>query len=312
MKKLISIVIPADNEEEVLDESKRRLQNVMNNCSNYDFEVIIVENGSWDSSFEKLVHIHAEDPRFKIIQLSRNFGCDGGVTAGLQYARGDAAVIMCADLQDIPELIPELIKKWEEGFEIVYAIVQERVGISVGRRISSQLFYKIFSRLTNNTMPENASDFRLIDKKVLRAVNRIGETNRLLRGIIAWTGFKQTGIPFERPPRFAGESKADFITIFKLALNGIFSFSDIPLKIATVLGFVISALSFLLLFIEIALYLIYGREVPGIATIIFVISFLFGMLFLILGVMGEYISRIYDESKKRPLYIVREEIGFGD
>ncbi len=312
MKKLISIVIPAYNEEEVLDELKRRLQNVMNNCSNYDFEVIIVENGSWDSSFEKLVHIHAEDPRFKIIQLSRNFGCDGGVTAGLQYARGDAAVIMCADLQDIPELIPELIKKWEEGFEIVYAIVQERVGISVGRRISSQLFYKIFSRLTNNTMPENASDFRLIDKKVLRAVNRIGETNRLLRGIIAWTGFKQTGIPFERPPRFAGESKADFITIFKLALNGIFSFSDIPLKIATVLGFVISALSFLLLFIEIALYLIYGREVPGIATIIFVISFLFGMLFLILGVMGEYISRIYDESKKRPLYIVREEIGFGD
>src|SRR5208337_2832047 len=219
-------------------------------------EVIIVENGSWDSSFEKLVHIHAEDPRFKIIQLSRNFGCDGGVTAGLQYARGDAAVIMCADLQDIPELIPELIKKWEEGFEIVYAIVQERVGISIGRRIFSQLFYKIFNRLTNNTMPENASDFRLIDKKVLRAVNQIGETNRLLRGIIAWTGFKQTGIPFERPPRFAGESKADFITIFKLALNGIFSFSDIPLKIATVLGFIISALSFLLLFIEIALYLI--------------------------------------------------------
>ncbi|MGD0079996.1 MAG: glycosyltransferase family 2 protein [Methanoregula sp.] len=312
MKKLISIVIPAYNEEDVLDELKRRLQNAMNTCSNYNFEVIIVENGSWDSSFEKLVHIHTEDPRFKIIQLSRNFGCDGGVTAGLQYARGDAAVIMCADLQDIPELIPELIKKWEEGFEIVYAIVQERVGISVGRRISSQLFYKIFNRLTNNTMPENASDFRLIDKKVLRAVNQIGETNRLLRGIIAWTGFKQTGIPFERPPRFAGESKADFITIFKLALNGIFSFSDLPLKIATVLGFIISALSFLLLFIEIALYLIYGREVPGIATIIFVISFLFGMLFLILGVIGEYISRIYDESKKRPLYIVREEIGFGD
>lgn len=312
MKKLISIVIPAYNEEEVLDELKHRLQTVMNNCRNYNFEVIIVENGSWDSSFEKLLQIHAEDPRFKIIQLSRNFGCDGGVTAGLQSATGDAAVIMCADLQDVPELIPEFIKKWEDGFEVVYAIVQERVGISWRRRFSSRLFYKIFNRLTNNTIPENASDFRLIDKKVLKAVNQIGESNRLLRGIIAWTGFKQTGIPFERPPRFAGESKADFLTVFKLGMNGIFSFSNIPLKIATVLGFALSALSFAVLFIEFGIYLIYGREVPGVATIIFVMSFLFGMLFMILGVLGEYISRIYDETKKRPLYIIREEVGFNE
>lgn len=309
MSKLISIVIPAYNEEEVLDELKIRLQNVMNNCTGYDFEVIIVENGSWDSSFEKLCAIHKEDPRFKVLQLSRNFGCDGGITAGLHWAKGDAVVIMCADLQDVPELIPEFIKKWEEGYEIVYGIVEKRVGVPLTRRIPSALFYKFFNKFADCKIPENASDFRLIDRKVLDAVNSMTERNRLLRGIIGWTGFRQIGIPFDRPPRAGGKSKAYFSTVFNLAINGIISFSNAPLRFATILGFVLSILSFIVGFFEIILFLVFGREVPGFTTLIVVMSFLFGVVFLILGMMGEYIARIYDEVKQRPLFIVKDKIG---
>lgn len=312
MKKLISVVIPAYNEEEVVDELTNRLKKVMHENNNYDFEVIIVENGSWDSTFEKLIKIHKEDSRFKIVQLSRNFGCDGGITAGLKYARGDAAVIMNADLQDPPEMISKYIKKWEEGYEIVYGIIEQRKGVPFLRRFFSASFYKIINKLTNDVIPEGASDFRLVDKKVYSTVNKMEERNKFLRGIIAWTGFRQTGIPFDRPPRFAGESKADFLTVLKVALNGIFSFSYFPLRVVTALGLVVSVGSFLMGIVEIGLYLKYGRVVPGFTTTILLILFLFGILFFILGIIGEYLARIYDEVKQRPNYIVRNNIGFTD
>jgi dolichol-phosphate mannosyltransferase len=309
VKKSISIVIPAYNEEEVVDELAAWLKAIMVQLDRYDFEVIIIENGSWDATYDKLKKINAEDGRFKIIQMSRNFGCDGAVTAGLRYAKGDAAVIMCADLQDPPEIIPLFVEKWEQGYDMVYGIVQKRVGTGTARRFFSRLFYKVFNVLTDNAIPDNVSDFRLMDRRVYQAVNSMDERDRMLRGMIAWTGFRRTGIPFERPPRFAGESKANFLTVFRLALNGIFSFSYVPLKLATWLGFVVSLISFMLIVIELALFLAYGREVPGFTTLIIVILFLFGMLFLIMGIMGEYIARIYDEVKKRPIYIVRDEIG---
>lgn len=309
MKKSISIVIPAFNEEEVVDELSARLTAIMAKLERYDFEVIIVENGSWDATYEKLKKINAADGRFKILQMSRNFGCDGAVTAGLRYAKGDAAVIMCADLQDPPEMIPPFVEKWEQGYDIVYGIVQKRVGTGIARRFFSRLFYKVFNALTENAIPDNVSDFRIMDRRVYQAVNGMDERGRLLRGMIAWTGFRQAGIPFERPPRFAGESKANFFTVFRLALNGIFSFTYLPLKLATLLGFVVSAVSFVMIFVELLLVFIYGREVPGFTTLIIVILFLFGMLFLILGIIGEYIARIYDEAKKRPIYIVRDEVG---
>lgn len=309
-KKLISIVIPAYNEEEVVDELKRRLQSMMDGNPRYNFEVIIVENGSFDSTYNKLLKIHAEDSRFKILQLSRNFRCDGGITAGLQYVSGDAAVIMMADLQDPPELIPQFLEKWEEGYDIVYTVVLKRNGTGPARRLFSIMFYKIIGVLTDRTIPENASDFRLIDRRVYETVNRMNERNRMLRGIITWTGFKQYAINYERPPRFAGESKAAFVQVFKLALDGIFSFSYIPLKLTTYLGFIISVLSFIMIIVELALFLLYGREVPGFTTLIITILFLFGMLFMILGIIGEYIARIYDEVKQRPNYIVKKEIGF--
>jgi dolichol-phosphate mannosyltransferase len=310
MKKLISIVIPAYNEEAVVGELKTRLQEIMNACSRYNFEVIIVENGSADSTFARLVSIHHEDPRFKIVQLSRNFGCDGGITAGLAYARGDAAVIMNADLQDPPELIPRFIQEWEAGYEIIYGIIQKREGVNLIRRILSRLAYMIIFRLSNHMIPENASDFRLVDRKVYTIINSLKEKNKFLRGLVVWTGFKQLGIPFERQPRFAGESKADFRTVWHVAMNGIFSFSYFPLKIATFLGFLLSTLTFLMALIEISLYLMFGREVPGFTTIILVILFCFGMVFLILGIMGTYVERIYDEVKQRPNYIVNNVVGF--
>jgi dolichol-phosphate mannosyltransferase len=311
MKKLISIVIPAFNEESVLEELKKRLQNIMNTSPDYDFEVIIVENGSSDSTFERLIAIHHEDPRFKIVQLSRNFGCDGGITAGLAYARGDAAVIMNADLQDPPELIPRFIQEWEAGSEIIYGVIQKREGVGFVRRILSRLAYMIIFTLSNQMIPENASDFRLVDRKVYTIINSMKEKNKFLRGLVVWTGFKQLGIPFERQPRFAGESKADFKTVWNVAMNWIFSFSYFPLKIATFMGFLLSTLSFILALVEIYLYLAFGREVPGFTTLILVILFCFGMIFLMFGIMGTYIERIYDEVKQRPNYIVNNEIGFG-
>jgi glycosyltransferase involved in cell wall biosynthesis len=308
--KMISIVIPAYNEEEVLDELKHRLQKVMEGNSRYDFEVIIVENGSSDSSFDRLVRMNQEDTRFKVIQLSRNFGCDGGITAGLRFAHGDAAVIMNADLQDPPELISKFIDKWEEGYEIVYGLIQRRKGVSFTRSILSSGAYKIIYTLTNATIPKDASDFRLMDRAVYSTVNRMEEKNRYLRGIIAWTGFKQIGIPYERPGRFAGKTKAGFRTGVSVALNGIFSFSYFPLHIATILGFLVSLASFIMIFVEIGLYIIYGRIVPGFTTTIILILFLFGMLFTLIGIIGIYISRIYDEVKQRPIFIVKREIGF--
>lgn len=310
MKKLISIVIPAFNEEEVVDELAKRLKTIMAENSAYDFEAIIVENGSKDTTFEKLVKINKEDKRFKIVQLSRNFGCDGGITAGLNYAKGDAAVIMNADLQDAPEIISKFIRKWEEGYEIVYGIIQKRLGVSFLRKFLSASFYKIINKLTNNVIPEGASDFRLMDKKVYSVVNQMQERNRFLRGIVAWSGFKQIGIHYDRPPRFAGRSKANFLTVLKVAMNGIFSFSYFPLRLVTALGVLVSIGSFITGAIEIGLYLKYGRTVPGFTTTILIILFLFGILFFILGIMGEYLARIYDEVKQRPNYIVRKEIGF--
>lgn len=309
MKKLISVVIPAYNEEDVLDELQRRLKSIMDSNIDYEFEIIIVENGSWDSSFEKLVQINKEDPRFKIVKLSKNFGCDGGITAGLKYATGDAVVIMNADLQDPPEMITQFLRKWEEGYEIIYGIIEKREGVSFTRKILSKLAYEIIYNLTHEAIPKNASDFRLIDKKVYLIVNNMGEKNKFLRGIIAWTGFKQTGIPYERPARYAGETKAGFCAALNVAMNGIFSFSYFPLHIATILGFVISAISFGLIFLELAFFFIYGQIVPGFTTTIVLILFLFGMLFFLIGIVGIYIARIYDEVKQRPNFIVTDKIG---
>src|SRR3990167_6695913 len=312
MKKLISIAIPIFNEEGNIYLLYKELSKLISAEKKYRFEIIAVEHGSADSTFEKLLKIHLKDKKLKIIQLSKNFGnADCAIEAGLQHSSGEAAVIIMADLEESPEIISKFLRKWEEGYEIVYGVVKERPkNIPLIRKIASVMYYKILNSLTDNMFPENASDFRLIDKKVYQVINNMEEKNKYLRGLISWSGFRQVGIPFKRTKRFSGESKATFFTALKVALNGIFSFSYAPLKFVTVLGFILSAISFLIIIYQITLYIIYGRGVPGISTIVILNSFLFGMLFLILGIIGEYLSRIYDEVKGRPNFIVREKIGF--
>lgn len=311
-KKLISIVTPAYNEEDCVEELYSQLSKVMNSLNNYDFEVIIVENGSKDCTFQKLLAIHKKDNRFKILRLSRNFFADGGITAGLKHIKGDAAIMMCADLQDSPDLIPQFIKKWEEGYENVFAIVNKRVKINIIRRINSQLFYMIINRLTKNLIPKNASDYRLIDKKIYQVINSMNERSRFVRGMVAWTGFKSIGIPFDRQPRFAGKSNAPTLLTIKLALAAILGFSNAPLKIASFLGIAISSLSFLALFVLTAKFILFGVPFPGFGTIVCLFLLMFGMLFTILGIIGEYVGMIFEEVKGRPNFIVKDKFGIED
>lgn len=308
-KRLISIVIPAYNEEAVVDELARRIKDMVSKNREHEFEVIIVENGSHDMTFTKLQQIHDSDPRFKILQLSRNFGPDGAITAGLRHAKGQACIIMNADLQDPPEVIPEFVKRWEQGYEIVYGIVRKRTE-GIIKRALYFIFYRVMNMLTGGLMPKDASDFRLIDRKVYEAVNILNERNRYIRGMIIWTGFRQTGVEFDRAARFAGRSKARLLASLKIALNGIFAFSFFPLRFVTGLGFVMSMVSFMLILLFVVRFVLWGRVVPGLYSTWTLISFLFGVLFLILGVIGEYLARIYDEVKQRPNYIIRDSVGF--
>ena len=309
-KKLISVVIPIFDEESNIDELYIQLVKLMSREEKYSFEIIAVEHGSTDSTFKKLLTVNKKDKRLKILQLSKNFGnADAAIFAGLNFVKGDASVLMMGDLQDPPDMIPQFIRKWEQGYEIVYGIIKKRADTSFSRKISSLLFYMILNKLTDNLFPENVSDFRLIDKKVYEIVKTMPERNKFLRGIINWTGFSQIGVSFNREKRFAGESKAYFFTVLKVALNGIFSFSYAPLKLVTLLGFALSVVSFMLIIYQLSLYIVVGRGEPGISTIVVVLGFLFGMLFLILGVIGEYLARIYDEVKQRPNFIIRNKIG---
>jgi glycosyltransferase involved in cell wall biosynthesis len=310
MKKLISIVIPAYNEEGCMEALAKELDDIFDQNSRYDFEAIVVENGSSDRTYEKLLVIHHRDPRFKIVRLARNFRMDGGLTAGLQYARGDAAVVMVANLQDPPAVISLFLKKWEEGFEHVYGIVKSRPGKGILRRLNSQVFYWLINRLTGNMIPRNVSDFRLLDRKVYQTINRMDERNRFMRGMFVWVGYKSTGVEFERNPRYAGESHARFSHVFQLAVQGIFAYSYFPLKIISFCGILLSAASLIYLVYTVAKILFQGVPFAGYGTIVSIIIFMFGFLFLLLGILGQYIAQIYEEVKGRPNFIVKEEIGF--
>lgn len=306
-KKLISFVIPVYNEQEVIPELIKRTAQFIKKIPGYNFEVILVENGSYDKSFDLLMKNTKKIPEFKILQLSKNFGADGGIVAGLHHAKGDACVIMMADLQEPLEVVKKFIEKWEGGNEIVYGIVRKRTGSAV-RNLSSVLFYKIINFLTKNMFPANASDFRLVDRKVYEAIKHMPEQNKYLRGLITWTGFKHTGVYFDRTKRFAGEPKSNFKTVLGVAMNGIFSFSYLPLRFVSFLGAALTSISFILIIIYLAIFIIRGREAPGIATVILLLLFLFGVLFFVLGIISEYLARIYDDTKHRPNFIVKRTV----
>jgi dolichol-phosphate mannosyltransferase len=310
MKKLISVIIPAFNEERCVEALAKELGHVFDQNPRYDFEAVLVENGSSDGTYEKLLAIHGRDARFKIVRLARNFRMDGGLTAGLQYARGDAAVVMVANLQDPPTVISLFLEKWEEGFDHVYGIVKGRPGKGILRRLNSQVFYWLINKLTGNLIPRNVSDFRLLDRKVYQTINRMDERNRFMRGMFAWVGYKSTGVEFERNHRYAGESHARFDHVLQLAIQGIFAYSYFPLKIISFCGILLSAASLIYLVYTVVRILLEGVPFAGYGTIVSIIIFMFGFLFLLLGILGQYIAQIYEEVKGRPNFIVREEIGF--
>ena len=307
-KKLISIVIPAYNEEDCVDELARQLINVMNKLKKYQFEVLIVENGSKDKTWSLLQKIAASDKRFKPIRLSRNFGMDGGVTAGLELATGDACVIMTADLQDPPELIIEFVKKWEEGFENIYMIVEKRETSGFLRRINSRMFYFVADRLTGGLIPKDVSDYRLVDRKVYESVRAMHESNRFVRGLFAWVGFKSFGISHPRPARFGGESKARLSTVLRLAKHGILSFSDLPLRFITWFGLMCSGLALGTMVVFAILRFIIGTPFAGFATIVTIVLFFFGLLSFMIGILAEYVAMIHSEVKGRPNFIIAEVI----
>jgi len=272
--------------------------------------VIIVENGSTDDSWLKLIEVASTDDRFKLIKLSRNFRMDGGLTAGLSYVDSDACILMTADLQDPPELIPKFIEKWEEGYENVFGIVTKRGGTNPIRRLNSIIFYKVAGRLTNGQIPKNASDFRLVDRRVYEVVRNMTERNRFVRGLFAWVGFKSIGIQMEREPRFAGESNADTFKVIDLAFKGIFANSYKPLRFISVIGVSLFGVSLAILMGLICIWLLKGVPFAGFGSLVALILFAFGFQALLLGIMSEYVAMIYEEVKARPNFIVAEERGF--
>ena len=307
-KKLISIVVPAFNEEDCIDELARRLTAVMDGLTSYQFEALIVENGSTDKTWSLLQKIATSDERFKPIRLSRNFGMDGGVTAGLELATGDACVIMTADLQDPPELIVEFVEKWEAGYENIFMIVEKRSTSNILRQINSKLFYFMADRLTGGLIPKDVSDFRLVDRKVYEAVRGMEERNRFVRGLFAWVGFRSFGIKHPRPARFGGESKARLSTVLRLAKHGILSFSDIPLRFITWFGLVCSGLALGTMVVFAILKFVIGTPFAGFATIVTIVLFFFGLLSFMIGILAEYVAMIHSEVKNRPNFIIAEAI----
>jgi glycosyltransferase involved in cell wall biosynthesis len=310
VKKTIACIIPAYNESECVDELAKRLAVMFDSEPAYDFEVVIVENGSTDDTMDKLLKINLADPRFKVLQLSRNFrGMDGGLTAGLSVIDADAVVLMAADLQDPPEFIPEMIRKWEEGYEDVYGVVTERRGTGPIRTMNSKLFYWLAGKLTNDRITKNASDFRLVDRKVYEAVRSMDERNRFVRGLFSWVGFKSIGIPMVRQPRFAGESKAYSFGVIDMAFKGIFAHSYMPLRLITLTGFFLSFVAAIAVVVLAVHAVVSGVPFPGYGSLICVMLVGFGVVTLLLGVVGEYLGMIYEEVKQRPNFVIARKVG---
>ena len=309
VKRKVSVVVPAFNEEDCLPELAVRLQKVFDSEPEYEWDVVIVENGSTDSSWPILRDLHEEDPRFKVVRLARNFRMDGGLTAGLDYVDGDACVLMTADLQDPPEMIPQFLRKWEEGYQNVYGVVTERQGTGPIRTFNSKAFYWLAGKLTDGRIPRNASDFRLLDRRAYEAVRALQERNRFVRGLVAWVGFDSVGIPMERPPRFAGKSKAYSFKVIELAFKGIFAHSYVPLRFITVFGVVISLVA-LVAFVVLAIFwVVAGVPFGGFGTIVSLVLLLFGALSFMLGIVSEYVGLIYEEVKQRPNFVVSQTLG---
>jgi glycosyltransferase involved in cell wall biosynthesis len=310
MKPTISIVAPVYNEEDVLPELARRVRAVMDDTGE-SWELVLVDDGSHDRSAQIIQELHEADPRVTGVSFSRNFGFQIAVTAGLDHAQGDAIILTDADLQDPPEVYPGMIAKWREGYDVVYGIRASREGETWFKLVTAKLFYRLIYRITSVDIPLDTGDFRLIDRRVVNAIRRMPERNRFLRGMVPWVGFRQTGIEYERVARFAGESKFSSVSkMLPFAVDAVTSFSYFPLRIATYLGFIIAVISMLAI-LSVVFLRLFGPDTPllGQATTLVAVLFLGGVQLISLGIIGEYLGRIYDEVKGRPLYLVDKKWG---
>lgn len=310
MKK-ISIIVPMYYEEKVVKECYKRLSEILQKLVNYDYEIIFINDGSKDRTLELLEEIAELDQKIKIISFTRNFGHQCAVTAGLKHVSGDAIVIIDADLQDPPELIPDMILLWEEGNKIVYGKRKSREGESRFKLISAKMFYEAINALSDMDIPKDTGDFRLVDREVVEVINSLPEHNKFLRGLWSWVGFKQIPYEYERKKRFAGKTKYPLKKMVKLASDGIISFSTKPLKIVGAFGLVSIAISaFIMIYAIISFVFKLNNLAPGWTSLMVAITFFAGVQLLSIWIMSEYIARIYDESKNRPQYIIEKKINF--
>lgn len=306
-KPVYSFVIPIFNEEETIQELHKQVSALLSRLDDSS-EVILIDDGSVDRSYELMMGIQKKDPRFKLIRLSRNFGHQIAVTAGMDASQGKATIIMDADLQDPPEVVLEMIRKWKEGFEVVYAVRSEREGETFFKKMTAAVFYRVLRKLTNLDMPADVGDFRLVDRRALEAFQAMRESNRYVRGMFSWVGFKQTGVLYQRKKRFAGETKYPLHKMLKLARDAIVGFSYAPLRFTLNLGFFVSGCSLLYAFYAVTRHLL-GITVTGWTSLAVLVSFLGGVQLVVIGLLGEYIGRIHEEVKRRPLYLVRATEG---
>jgi glycosyltransferase involved in cell wall biosynthesis len=299
--RLLSVVAPIYDEEAGIEKFYGRVCTAL---SGINFELVLVDDGSRDSSPQILERLASADPRVSVVFLSRNFGHQTALTAGLDHARGDAVVMLDADLQDPPEVIPEMLERWRAGCDVVYAVRERRAGESAFKLKTAKWFYSLFGALAQVELESNAGDFRLLDRRALEALNSMRERNRFLRGMTVWVGFTQTAVSYQRDPRYSGETKYTLGRMIRFSLDAIFSFSHRPLQLATLTGFIFSALAFIAIPVVIVLRAV-DSYIPGFATITITVLLLGGIQLIAIGIMGEYLGRIYDEVKGRPLYLVR-------
>lgn len=305
----LSLVVPAYNEEEAVGSFMERVVPIVERTTP-DYEIVWVNDGSGDGTIALLERMRRVNPHVKILDLSRNFGKEGALSAGLDYASGDVVIPLDADLQDPPDLIPEMVEKWREGYDMVVAVRSDRRSDTLAKRTFASLFYRVFSHLGDVAMPANAGDFRLMDRQVVDALKRLPERTRFTKGLFAWLGFRQTTVTYVRPRRVAGHTKWKYWQLWNFALEGIFSFTTWPLRVWTYFGLLAAVAAFVYMLFIVVRTLIYGVDVPGYASITAMILFFSGMNMIGLGMLGEYVGRVFIEVKQRPLYLVREAVGF--
>ena len=307
----LSLVIPLHDEAAGLDVLFRRIDETVATLG-LDLEIICVDDGSQDGTFELLVERARTDPRLKLVALTRNFGKEAALTAGIEAASGHMVVPLDADLQDPPELIAEFVTLWEQGYDVVYGVRADRTSDTPAKRFSANAFYRLFNGLSDFRIPESTGDFRLMDRAVVDALGRLPERNRFMKGLFAWVGFRQVGVPYVRPARAVGQTSWRYFGLIRFAIDGLTAFTTLPLKVWTGVGVAAAFLAIGFAAVIIVQVLVSGRDVPGYASLMVVILFGFALQMIALGVLGEYIGRMYQEVKGRPIYLVRDRVGFDD